>query len=296
MSIYNKQNEDGMLLLNKTKKCLYTRAKTISTIRTAVITIITCVFVILTSIIDSQALNALSIVFGVMSFIVSLIVDKFVRDLKWLAAGAQQEFDCYIFGIDNNIPLYAHLGLDFPDRAQIAKYENRYINKEVKYIENWYSDYSNLSKANQILNCQKENFRWESTLKRIYLGTYIVYYLLLLLAIVLVGIFTNDIFKMFSIYTWVLPIGKQAVVSVKGLASDLKRLQKIDKQIKFSESTKTDETMLLEQVRYLQALIYEHRVKSLMVPDLIYKILRKKLQNDEQAISRYINLHDNNRY
>lgn len=281
-----------MLLLNKARKCLYSRAKIISTIRTVLITIVTCVFVILTSMIDSKILNALSIVFGIVSFITSLIIDKYVSDLKWLAAGIQQKFDSYIFELDSSIAVYTLMGLDFPTRDQIIKYVNRYKNKEGDNLLNWYNDYSNLSKANQILCCQKENFRWESTLKRKYLSFYIIYYFVLILTLVLIGIFTNDIFKAFSIYTWVLPISQQAFTSLTHLIKDIKRLNKIDNQLKYADSLTSEEEKLFSHVCNLQALIYEHRIKSTLVPGFFYKIYKAKLQRDELAISEDINRKD----
>lgn len=289
MSIYTEQNKEGMLLLNKTRKCLYSKAKIISSIRTASITIITCIFVVLTSILESKILNALSVVFGIVSFIASFIIDKYINDIKWLAAGIQQRFDSHIFELDCNILAYSLLGLDFPSREQIIKYVNRFKNKEVDNLQNWYNDYSNLSKSNQILCCQKENFRWETTLKKKYICLYIVYYAVLVLALIIIGIFTNDIFKIFSIYTWVLPISQQAFTSFSRLVKDIKRLDNIHKQISYADSLKTDEEALFRQVCNLQALIYEHRIKGSMVPDFIYKIYRKKLQGDELAISEDLN-------
>lgn len=289
MSIYTKQNEYGMLLLNKTKTCLYSRAKVVSTTRTVLITLITCIFAILTFFYKNDTLSVFSIVFGILACGVSIIIDKYVNDLIWLAAGIQQKFDIYILGIDCSIPAYSLLGLDFPTREQIIKYENRYKDKIVDNILNWYNDYSNLSTANQILCCQKENFRWEIDLKKIYIIIYIFYYVFLILALIIVGVLTNNVFKMFSIYAWALPISQKAFANIRHLITDIKRLGKIKKQIDIADSLKTDEIELFNQVSNLQALIYEHRVKSTIVPDFIYKLNRKRLQSDEQAISEDIN-------
>ncbi len=289
MSIYTKQNEDGMLLLNKTKSCLYSKAKAVSTVWTCLITLITCTFIILTYFFDNKILNAFSILFGILFFGLTFVVNKYVSNIKWLAAGIQQKFDEQVFGLDMTISTYRLLGLETPPRDKIIKYASRYQNKKVSNVENWYNDYSNLSKSNQILCCQKENFRWDSNLKNIVLNVYIVSLSALLLAILLVGIFTNNVFNMFCLYSWVLPISQNIFYSFKYLTDDKKRLKVIKQQIDYAESVKSNEEQLFQEVCNLQVLIFEHRIKGFLVPDFIYKLSWKRFQSDEQAIAKDIN-------
>ena len=111
-------------------------------------------------------------------------------------------------------------------------------------------------------------------------------YLLIFISIVITGIKTNSVFTMCTVFAWFLPVIECASTSIICLAKDIIRLSNIKTKLDAADELNYEEDKLFEKVSILQATIYEHRVKSYLVPNLIYKIFRKTMQEESDAISK----------
>lgn len=288
MSIYTRQNEKGMLNLLKVQRCLYTKAKVIYLIVLFVSLAVMCSFLIATSFFSNDILNACSIFFGILITFILFSVELYVSHLKWLAASVQQKFDSYVLGIDESVSIYRHNRLRRIDRETLIKLCSRYENTEVDKIENWYSDYSNLNKETEILMCQKENVRWDSSLRKMMLITIAIVSFIIIGLIIFISILSNaSILKFFAIISWILPVFEVSIIVIKTLIQDLLRLSNIKTELDKAESDMSEEDLYIE-LSEIQALIFEHRQKCFLIPNWLYNISRNKKQKEEDAIASNI--------
>lgn len=291
MSIYERQNKDKMILCLKVQRCLYAKAKRISAFKTIITLAGTCTFSILTTVYNNEKLNVVSIFLGLLILLISFLLNKYINYIKRQAAGIQQIFDTYVFQIDVTIPVYRYMGLpDVPKSEKVIALAKKYEKRKVGNLKNWYSNYSYKSRANQILCCQKRNVRWDKSLRIKWLTIISSIYALIFLAIIVIGIHTDSMFTMFSAFAWMLPVIVNAGNSIDTLVKDIKRVDRIENQLFEADKLKANEDKLFKEVSGLQTTIYQHRIKCYMIPDWLYKICRKKMQQEEDCISEEIKL------
>lgn len=286
MSIYEKQNEENMICLLKAQRSLYNKAKIINAVKVSISIVLTCLFIILTSLINNDKLNATSILIVIFVFIGSYACDYFVNKNKYLAAGMQQWFDIYI--LDLKEPSKKYRFQKKPDLITKLKYIGKYKDKKIKNLYNWYSNYSNLSPANQILACQKTNIRWDKELRKKIIFGNLVISTIFIITILIIGICLGNGLRTYAILAWVLPLLGYIVTTIKLLYEDIKRLEEIKEELVKADEIKNEEELYME-VCDLQYYIYEHRKNAFMIPNWFYGIFRSKQQVTEDNIANGIN-------
>lgn len=156
---------------------------------------------------------------------------------------------------------------------------------EREKVRDWYSDYSTFSGQYAVLCCQKENVRWDRSLRIL---------LLVVLLMILVGWIVWAVVRVFDVtLRYVLPtlcwcgggmsiIGKLCralwndVVRINGMRDLFERTEK--KIIQCVDSDK--------ELMQLQDLIYEHRKSAVLVPDVVYKLSRGVFQAKEDSTAK----------
>ncbi len=219
MTIYEKQNEPGMLGFLKIQRILYSKAKLIQHLYTLFSILVSVTFIVLTANIKNQTLWNFSIFSAFIVFFLGVIVNIYVEKLKKLAAGIQQRFDIYVLGM----PI-SYVGLSIPSVGIVAKLGKKYKNRKITGLENWYSDYSKLDQQKQVVYCQKENINWDKPLRIKLLWSVAISILIVGVAIISTGIILNDIHLMFSIFSWLIPCFGWGVATIKNLHNDIQNL------------------------------------------------------------------------
>ena len=280
-TIYQRQNEPGMIGAQKAARCLYSKAKKIAGINYFGTLFFAVLFSILATFISDNKIDYWSFAFSIGIFLANFVFDYFINRTKSLAAGLQQYFDVNVFGLDRT---KRYLSKGMPERQKRINAISKYKDKNVGDVSNWYKDYSGLSHSKQILKCQEENIRWDRELKKKYIWVLIALCIIELLIIVAFAIHGTGIVNGIAIAVWVVPILKVSITVILALAKDIKRLSEIEQETNQAEDQGQDESKLFECVCDLQHLIYEHRSQCCLIPDFFYKLFREADEIRESKI------------
>ena len=221
---------------------------------------------------------------------VSVMISGFVLVSTWLvrkfrdsiiktAAGFQQYVDRKLFANVlerccewQGMPLPSEIAL------RVSKITQEDIEREK--VQNWYSDYSSFSEQYAVLCCQKENVRWDCSLRVLLL---VVWAIIIICWVAFIAVCLRDVTLRCALPTlcWcgggISIIGKLCfalwndIVRINGMRDLFERTEK--KIIQCADSAK--------ELMQLQCLIYEHRKSAVLVPDVVYKLSRGWFQSKE---------------
>lgn len=280
-TIYQRQNEPGMVGAQRAARCLYSKAKRIAGINYFGTLFFAVLFAVLATFIQDNKIDYWSFAVTIIVFMANFVFDYFINKTKFLAAGLQQYFDLVVFDIHESRKYLTH---GIPDKSERIEVISKYKDKNVGKIEDWYDNYSGLSKYNQVLKCQEESIRWDAELRKKYIWLLIVFCVLEVFVIISFAIHGKGLVNGFAVAVWVVPILKVALTVIVNLAKDIRRLNDIEKEKDQAEAIKQDEAKLFESVCDLQHLIYEHRTQCCLIPNSFYSFFRKKDQMRENKI------------
>ena len=98
-TIYQRQNELGMVGAQKAARCLYTKAKRIAGINYFGTLFFAVLFAVLATFIQDNKIDYWSFAVTIIVFMANFVFDYFINKTKFLAAGLQQYFDLVVFDI-----------------------------------------------------------------------------------------------------------------------------------------------------------------------------------------------------
>lgn len=280
-TIYQRQNEPGMVGAQRAARCLYSKAKRLAGINYFGTLFFAVLFSVLATFIQDNKIDYWSFAVTIIVFLANFGFDYFINKTKAFAAGLQQYFDLVVFDIPESKKYLTHGIPNISKRIEvIAKYKDKNVGK----IEDWYDNYSGLSKYNQVLKCQEESIRWDVELRKKYIWLLSVFCVLEVLIVISFAIHGTGLVNGFAVAVWVLPILKVALTVIVNLVKDIGRLKDLENEKAQAEAIKQDETKLFESVCDLQHFIYEHRKQCCLIPDSFYKFFHKKDQMRENKI------------
>lgn len=279
MSIYTRQNEEGLLGFLKLQRILYSKAKKIQYTYDIFAILVSVVFLILPNFIDSVILWNVSIFMAFFAFLIGCIINIYVSNLKDVAAGIQQRFDIYVLGV----PI-SYIGLNVPDSGIVAKLGIKYKNRKVENLENWYSDYSGFDEDRQVLFCQKENINWDKSLRLKLFWIVIAFFVLSIAVIIILGVVSDDLHLAFCLFSWLLPYLSFGYKAISTLHKDIKRLETLGGEL--IDIVSIDVGLITDKISQVQRLIWEHRKHCFLIPDFFYKINKKEQQEIEDLLSK----------
>ena len=283
-NLFNRQNDVILLKSLVSQRRLYSSAKNWG-YAPGIITVLLAVVAFLWQKGNSGWSSLIVAGISFLGWAVAIFGEKYGEILRHKAARIQQYIDREIFKeafSAEELELWHDLPLAGELSEENAKVTDEDVDKEK--VRNWYSDYSELTPSNAVFLCQRENLRWDKKLR------------LCILLGVLLCLFSS--FIVWSIKVWnirvceALPVliagAGVASVLIKiivGLVLDIVRMGHISTVANVVETNLqhgVNSTPLLFQ---LQNLIYDNRCNVVLVPDFIYKILRKRWQKYEDDIA-----------
>lgn len=222
----------------------------------------------------------ISVFVWVSTWLTGMLRDSIVKT----AAGFQQYVDHKLFTSAlgqccewQGMPLPSDIAL------RVSKVTQEDVEREK--VRDWYSDYSTFSGQYAVLCCQKENVRWDRSLRIL---------LLVVLLMILVGWIFWAFVRVFDVtLRYALPtlcwcgggmfiIGKLCwalwndVVRINRMRDLFERTEK-----KIMQCADSDKELM-----QLQDLIYKHRKSAVLVPDVVYKLTRCVFQAKEDLTAK----------
>jgi len=279
-SIYQRQNDREILLLQKAQRNQYTLAKR-SLYSGLFLSIVgTSLFAILMSFYSSETLNALSSFTAILVFAFNCFLNKKVNKNVELAAKIQQTIDVSLFQLPDN----CHVLLP----SEISEIVASYVSAELSEFKNWYNNYSSLDFSKQIFFSQKENIRWDQKLRDKYSNILIFMAIVSIILNILYAIFNNiSLVSFFAITSWLFPLEQFFITQWLGLRGDMNYLKTVNEEFRSIEKCyeKYSESEIKCKLCEVQTSIFEHRKKSILIPDWFYKIHQNMMQRYEDGVA-----------
>lgn len=284
VSIYQKQNEPDMLLLIKTQREIYSKAKKIFYTGISISIILTIGFSVLTFVCKNQYINVVSALASILTLIFGTVYTYKSDQLKETGAKIQQTFNYRLYNMKLNYGILNNLALN----EITCHYASANFDNEI----NWYNDHSNLSKLKQIFHCQGEDFRWDKNLREKYLAFNITIVLIFITSILAFAFLSNlPVGQRFVYLIWIIPILQYLLNLLKDIFADFNTLNEIkNKQTFIAENLNIlEENDLQQQLIDLQLYLFEHRKKAVLIPDWFYKRNKESMQEYENNLSKQNN-------
>ena len=209
------------------------------------------------------------------------LVGKFRDSIIKTAAEFQQYVDYKLFSSEMGKP-FDWEGMPLP--SEIARRVSKVTQEDVKRekVSDWYSDYSTFSGQYAVLCCQKENVRWDRSLRIL---------LLVVLSVILFGWIAWAIVQVFDVtLRCSLPTlcwcGSPVLITGKlcwTLWNDVGRIDGMRNQFERTEKEVIQGADSAKDLMRLQGLIYEHRKSAFLVPDVVYNLSRGLFQAKEDS-------------
>lgn len=273
-NIATKQNEQTFIDRLAAQRHLYSKAKRLSNI-VFVVCVLLPVLLAIAKVLypECDRLPKIIVVYSVIATLLRIWLKDLSTSLKITAARIQQLFDCELFSLEWNKPLCGAT----PKPEDVLKATK---GASYKKLNNWYETIvSQLPPSVGVLVCMRTNVVYDQSLRKAYS---ILCYVLTFIAIISVAVlgmwknagmwdaFLYGIVPLMPLVTWVIDLHKQHSTNYKALCNIEPLLEAGFVQAK--EQHCVNQNILQE----IQNFIFLHRKTSYLVPDLFYKLNRKK--------------------
>lgn len=285
--IFNRQNLPGCVAAQKTAHYCYKKGKRLALLLAFFLTFLPVASNIIILCTNNEIVNAILIVFSVIEFIAGKIIKDFLSKAKFAGASLQQYFDEIVFDLKNSSKKYlAPKKLNGDERRMLIL---KYRDKDNAPFQNWYSDYSALPYEQAVYNCQKENLRWDSTIRKKYFVL-----LIFLCSLLTIGITINAIFQRMNVITLIAALSSIAPVfsyfwsAFHKLHKDISKQEQLSNTIAEIDAKQENATFVGDKIEELQVEIFTYRKSVYLIPDWFYKLFRHKMQCDEDKFAETV--------
>lgn len=277
--IRSRQNEEHSIEMLAAQRKLYNDAKAVNWISTALSVWIPFILsILLVFVIQNNPLETISYIISIISMLISLCIDSYIKKRKELAASVQQKFDVYVYQMPWNERLF---GKNRNLNHAIAEHSKLIMSKEdeKKALYDWYTPVVDEKSINDgILVCQRENQWWDVGIRKRYRLACCISIIIMTVIVFGMGIIRNEeAVKLLWRFAFIVPMVQWLIDTVKQLNEDIDNLKGMDEMIN-DESSKS-----MDDLQDIQAKIYEHRKGCFAIPDFFYNVFK---ENDEDNAHR----------
>lgn len=284
--IFNRQNLPGMIAAQKAAYFCYRKGKWLALLLACILILPPVAANIIIAFSGDESIKALLLFLSLLSCPISWMIGHFLNKAKFSGASLQQHFDIFVFGINGEsketfVP--ERLAED-ERRMLILKYKD----KDDTPFQNWYSDYSALPYEQAVYSCQKENVRWDISIRKRYFAL-----MATLFSLIIIGIIINAIFQRTNILTFIATLSSAAPVfsyfcnALHKLRKDISIQKQLSDTIIEIDEKQTNES-IRDEIEYLQVQIFNYRKILYLIPDWFYKMFRREMQIAEDDLAKNI--------
>ncbi len=277
-SIGTRQNTDHAILLLKAQRKLYNKAKKLKTIKLALALISFAGAVAVLPFWPEYKIY-FALFGGLVTGLNSLWLKSKVQKTINQAARIQEEFDVYVLGLtDNNSLTGAPV-----TKEVIHQYG---AGESDKGLVDWYPDLEETEASKAALIAQRANLVWDWRQREVFANWLTVSTLIVLFAGIIYGVIQNLSFQDYLLMVLLptLPFLILGYTSSQKHRKVLERQQLKEKEINSLVDSRA--SIPQETLRSIQDAIYKNRKESAMIPDFVYKWLRKKFQKQMEAAAQ----------
>lgn len=274
MKINELQNTEINIKRLTAQAQLYTDAKKMQKFRFLVSGLAVALLAFLGNVLDSKYIVYLTLLSICIVLFDEFILVHRIQTLVELAATIQDEFDCSVLDIPNNIIKINRTSIN----ENVQKYNIKFINihevEEIQRFYNWYSGINDHDDLKSRIICQQQNCWWNSALQEKYITilkniTFSVLGILIVIAVFndlsFSRVISSVVYPLVPLIVIVFRIIKNSNKSRKGLNDVKERLENLFEQCNNIENEK-----VRSEMRTLQDMIFDNRISTPLVPDYIY--------------------------
>ncbi len=237
-------------------------------------------------------------VYAALYGVIVIFVDSWcfspkIKQLKSSAARIQQIFDVEVLELTWNEFLLGNK----PAGEEVSQFADRYEKRVNGFsvLRDWYScAVADVDIEAARILCQRANLSWDVNLRRRYVSWILYGFIVLLLIVTLIGI-AGELTLTKLILTVIVPLQPALIYAAREIHGQHDACDRLDrltnKAIGLWDdvlSNKLSNNALKEKAQAMQAAIFEHRQLSPLIFDWIYRILRRKEQNDMVKSTEYL--------
>ena len=282
--ITEKQNEDFHIDELLAQQRIYSNAKTFQ----GLLIFITVPLPILIAIIikiSPDLIDQTTWIFALYLIFASLgemIFESTIGRLKKIAASIQESFDLDILNIESN----ETLNLAMIDKEIIRQYSKQPKQdiKKIEKVTNWYSiNIIGLPTNIASILCQRTNIYYDFSVRKRYNFLMTIFAFFTFTTLLIISLINSLDLKSFLVEV-VLPSIPIFVFAYKEINTNIESIDNL-KHLKNLIETSLSNLNINDEIedsilRKIQDRIYTNRLLSPLIPDLIYKIVRPKLEDE----------------
>lgn len=228
------------------------------------------------------------VILPIIWLIMSECLKKRLNEIHLKAVEFHEYCDREMFGfsfliklLDNNNSLYQEATNITNNKKDKVKFEEMCEKEHQISIKNWYSNFQGVPQEIAIIMAQDENINWEYNQRKAYrVMLNILFIFLFFGSTIVLYLFTKEFYSII----FAVPIVIDCFNLILDNNASIKRCEFIREKIgTIYNELKTkgknyDLTMVNVESNCIQLKIYENRKESISVPDIVYKLLKSKLQ------------------
>lgn len=219
--------------------------------------------------------------YAIIAAFAELIIESNVSSVKKVAASIQEEFDCQVLSIPWNFTLIS----EKPKIEDIFSSSKKYKAKnDIANLFDWYSIYVEKIDTNiATIICQRTNCTYDFAIRRRYSTAVRLIAIITFFLILIISASYGLSIRSFLVNV-LLPSVPVFVLAYKQLSTNresIENLSKLRTQIEEILSTSKIDTQIdINIIRQLQDKIYYNRILNPLLPDALYKRIRKGLEEE----------------
>lgn len=278
-NITSKQKEDFFIDRLAAQRNLYTCCKWLNGIHFIIsaVAVVTLTLLKLFANLTEEWLNWIALYSIIVAVVAPLLV-KFLRNRQLMAARIQQWFDTELFGLPWNDALCGNI----PDAGLVHRHMK---GQDRNKLDDWYvpDSIKELSLENGILVCMRENVYYDKRLRETFRCLCMSLAIICLATIVWIALANEqstwdlvlkEVLPLLPLYNWWLSVHKQNNDSIA-------LVQKVDSIImNLVQKSKVGQAPMNSELSQLQDFIFNHRRSCYVIPDTLYTIMRKCLEEE----------------
>lgn len=279
-SIIARENEKSSIEKLAAQRQVYSKAKTVFHVQTFISTLSIVLLSFSQLLFQKVDFNLIIATWSLIVLFFDFFLEKYISDLKEVAAKIQELFDTYVLQIDwNNI-----LCSEKIEYSEVCRYyEQHKKSHDLSNLTNWYEvEIATVPESIGKLVCQKTNCNYDITIRKKYKGVVLWISIVAILLLLIIAIF-SEITLAKLVLTVLLPsapIIQWAYKNISNNNDSITNLKQLNTLLNETwNSVKAGNMVDASTIRQIQDGIYLNRKSNPLIPDFVYDRLRDKLES-----------------
>lgn len=280
-SIIVRENEKSSIEKLAAQRQVYSKAKSIFHLQTFISTLSIVLLSFSQLLFQKVDFNLIIATWSLIVLFLDFFLERYISDLKEVAAKIQELFDTYVLQIDwNNI-----LCSEKIEYSEVWRYyEKHKKSHDLSNLTNWYEvEIATVPEDIGKLVCQKTNCNYDISIRKKYKGVVLWISIVAILLLLIIATFSEITLAklVLTVLLPSVPIIQWAYKNISNNNESITNLNQLNTLLNYTwNSVKAGNTANVSTIRQIQDGIYLNRKSNPLIPDFVYDRLRGKLETE----------------